>query len=35
MDAEIKDKESRLSDLNNENYNLNIEGDCNKKNRDD
>lgn len=35
LDKEIKDKEVRLNELNNENYSLKIESDCNKKHRAD
>jgi len=35
LEGEIKHKEVRLNDLNNENYSLKVEADCNKKNRAD
>jgi len=35
LDTEIKTKDGRLNELNNENYALRIEGDCNKKHRAD
>jgi len=35
LEGEIKNKETRLNDLNNENYSLKVETDCNKKNRAD
>lgn len=35
LDDEIKNKDQRLNDLNNENYALKIEGDTNKKHRAD
>jgi len=35
LEGEIKNKDTRLNDLNNENYSLKVETDCNKKNRAD
>jgi len=35
LDGEVKAKEARLNELNNENYGLKVEADCNKKNRAD